>query len=249
MLLRPPTHRLVVADIEPVAADAVALAFAIPPDLCETFQFIQGQHVGIEAPEVDNRVRLFSICSTPSSRTLRVAVRLRRDSGFSSYVRHTLRSGMTVGVTPATGSLSPTLAAGQTKNYAAIAAGAGIAPVLSIAGEALVVEPASRFTILYGNRTVASSMLLDELERLEERYVHRLRVFHALSAELPRRPIDFHGRIDASVLSVICDDLATDRPVDEWLLSGPPAMVVELERTLTARGVDPQFIHHECDLG
>jgi ring-1,2-phenylacetyl-CoA epoxidase subunit PaaE len=246
--LRPASHHLVVAHIEPVATDAVALAFAIPPDLREAFRFTQGQHIGIATPEVDSRVRLFSICSTPSSGTLRVAIRLRGDAAFRSYLRQTLRPGMTVGVTPATGSLSPVLATGQTKNYAAVAAGAGIAPVLSIAGEALAVEAASTFTILYGNRTTASSMLLDELERLEDLHLPRLKVFHALSAERPRRPVDFHGRIDASMLSVICPDVTAGGPIDEWLLSGPPALVVELERALTARGVDPQFIHHECDL-
>lgn len=41
------------------------------------------------------------------------------------------------------------------KHYAFVAAGSGITPVLSLVATILQVEPHSRVTLLYGNRTVA----------------------------------------------------------------------------------------------
>ena len=53
------------------------------------------------------------------------------------------------------------------KHYVAVAAGSGITPVLSLVATALQVEPESRFTLLYGNRTTKSIMFLEELEDLK----------------------------------------------------------------------------------
>ena len=52
----------------------------------------------------------------------------------------------------------------------AIAAGSGITPVLSILDAALEAEPDSQFTLVYGNRTPASVMFLEELADLKDRY-------------------------------------------------------------------------------
>ena len=55
------------------------------------------------------------------------------------------------------------------KHYVAIVAGSGITPVLSILGAVLETEPASRFTLVYGNRNAGSVMFLEELADYKDR--------------------------------------------------------------------------------
>src|SRR5262245_66545714 len=66
------------------------------------------------------------------------------------------------------------------KHYVAFAAGSGITPVLSLIKTTLDAEPASRFTLVYGNRFVRSIMFCDELEDLKARYFGRFTLYHVL---------------------------------------------------------------------
>ena len=53
-------------------------------------------------------------------------------------------------------------------SYVAFAAGSGITPVLSLATDILATEPHSRFTLIYGNRSIARTMFLEEIARAQE---------------------------------------------------------------------------------
>ena len=64
-----------------------------------------------------------------------------------------------------------------------IAAGSGIAPILSNLSTILAVEPRSSVTLIYGNRTVKDIMFLEELEDLKNRYPERFALYHVLSRE------------------------------------------------------------------
>ena len=53
--------------------------------------------------------------------------------------------------------------ASSPKPRSKIVAGSGITPVLSLVATALATEPASRFTVIYGNRYSRSVMFAEEL--------------------------------------------------------------------------------------
>src|SRR5256885_13720959 len=57
---------------------------------------------------------------------------------------------------------------GAARHHVGIAGGSGITPILSIMKTVLAREPASRFTLIYGNRQLQSTMFK---ERSEERRV------------------------------------------------------------------------------
>ncbi len=61
---------------------------------------------------------------------------------------------------------------------------------------ALVEEPLSRFTLLYGNRHGGSVMFLDQIADLKDRFLTRFSVHHFLSAEFDDDTPIFNGRID-----------------------------------------------------
>ena len=171
-------HPLTVAAVDPVTDDAVAVTFAIPPELRDAYGFAAGQHLTVRrvVDGVDIR-RSYSICSTPSlllgAGLIRIGVREIVDGAFSRYATRELRPGDVVEVFPPLGHFTTDLAPDRTRHYAAIVAGSGITPVLSLVASALETEPASRFTVVYGNRRAATVMFADELADLKDRYPQR----------------------------------------------------------------------------
>ncbi|MCI0690283.1 MAG: phenylacetate-CoA oxygenase/reductase subunit PaaK [Sporichthyaceae bacterium] len=243
-------HPLTVAAVDPLTEDAVAVTFAIPPELREAYQFAPGQHLTVRrvVDGVDLR-RSYSICSTPSlahaAGMVRIGVREITDGAFSRYAARELKPGDTVDVLPPLGHFTTDLAAERTRHYVAIVAGSGITPVLSLVATALETEPESRFTVVYGNRRAATVMFADELADLKDRYLQRLHLVHVLSRE-PRACALLSGRIDGDRLrAILASGLLDASSVDEWFLCGPYGMVVEAQSVLADFDVPQRFVHSE----
>jgi ring-1,2-phenylacetyl-CoA epoxidase subunit PaaE len=237
-------HTLRVADVEPLTDDSVAITFEVPDELRETFEFQPGQHVAIvRRAGGDELRRSYSVCS-PVGGPLRVAVKLLPEGRFSHYACSELQPGDMLEVLPPVGRFTTALDPTRARHYAAIAAGSGIAPVMSIASSALDVEPSSRFTLIHGNRTTSSIMFLEELEDLKDRYPDRFQLVHVLSREAAGVDL-LAGRIDRVKLTRILELLLPPETVDEWFLCGPLKMIEEIRATLIDEGVPPNAIHRE----
>ena len=252
---RPRFLELTVADVEPLTDDAVVVTFAVPPQLRESFAFRAGQHLTVRrtVPGAEGVVeeirRSYSLCSTPSDLdrhgVVRIGVRHLPGGAFSSFARTDLRTGDVVDVLPPLGHFTTEFAPDRVRHYAAIAAGSGITPVLSLLATGLAVEPASRFTLLYGNRRAASVMFAEELADLKDRYPVRLHIVHVMSREPQLSPL-LSGRIDADRLRAIFDArLIEPSDVDEWFLCGPYGMVIDIKGVLAERGVPDRSVHTE----
>jgi ring-1,2-phenylacetyl-CoA epoxidase subunit PaaE len=238
-------HPLRVAGIEPLTNDAVAIEFEVPPDLVDDYDFVQGQHISLRCTDAGDDVRRsYSICSAAGSGSLRVAVKCLPGGVFSAYARDRLRPGDVVEVVTPTGHFNTPLDAGLARRYAMIAAGSGIAPILSVLATVLEREPLSSAVLVYGNRTVADIMFLEELEDLKNLYPERFALYHVLSREEQEVEL-FHGRIDADRLSVFLDRLVPPSDVDVWFLCGPRGLIDPARAELVQRGVEPANIHAE----
>jgi ring-1,2-phenylacetyl-CoA epoxidase subunit PaaE len=248
---RPIFHPLPVSAVDRLTDDAIAITFQVPPELRDTFAFRAGQHVTVRrvdpASGEDVR-RSYSICSTPLDLAerglLRIGVKEIPGGQFSGYAATKLRPGDTIGVLPPLGNFTTAFDAGRRRHYAAVAAGSGITPVLSLIGTALMVEPESTFTLLYGNRYVRSVMFAEELADLKDRYPTRLHLIHVLSREPGEAPL-LSGRIDADRLNRLLDTLVPAERIDEWFLCGPYGMVTDCRAVLAARGVPDEAVHAE----
>ena len=198
-------HPLRVAEVERLTPDAVALTFDVPPELGDDYAFAPGQHLTLRAHVDGQEVRRsYSICSPPSSGKLRIAVKRLEGGLFSGHALEQVEVGDLLDVMRPAGRFGVHLDPGHVKHYAAIVAGSGITPVLSILGAALGTEPASRFTLVYGNRDASSVMFLEELADYKDRYPARLQLIHVLSRE--RRDAELlSGRIDAAKLEALLD--------------------------------------------
>jgi ring-1,2-phenylacetyl-CoA epoxidase subunit PaaE len=238
-------HPLRVSDVDRLTDDAVAVTFEVPDDLREEYAFTQGQHLTIRTPLVGDDVRRnYSICSPAGDGELRIAVKRLNGGSFSSYAIDRLQPGDSLEVMTPTGRFFTPLHPDHAKHYCCIAAGSGITPVLSILSSVLSMEPRSRVTLLYANRTTKSIMFLEELEDLKDRYRDRFHLVHMLT----REPADvelFSGRIDGRRLRRLLDTIIPADSVDEWFLCGPHPMITDLRETLKDAGVDRSHIHTE----
>lgn len=224
-------HPLTVAAIEPLTDDAVAITFDVPDDLRDEFAWVAGQHVTIRCD--DDVRRSYSICTPPASGLLRIGVKRLPGGHFSGEVLDALRAGDALEVMTPAGRFGPaSIVVGR---YAAVAAGSGITPVLSIA--ATLLAAGAEFTLVFANRSHGSVMFLDEIADLKDRYLERFRVLHVLSREEQEVEL-LSGRLDAERLRRICDVLVEVKDVDEWFLCGPQAMVVELREVLHELGAE-----------
>jgi ring-1,2-phenylacetyl-CoA epoxidase subunit PaaE len=246
---RPTFHELTVGTVTPLTDSAVAVTFEVPVELRETFAFRAGQHLTVRRMVDDQDVRRsYSICSTPAELVahgrLRIGVKQVPGGSFSTYATRTLHEGDVVDVLPPLGHFTSALDPGRRRHYAAIVAGSGVTPVLSLITTALATEPNSRFTLLFGNRTSAGVMFADELADLKDRYPTRLHLVHVLSRE-PQDAQLLSGRLDADRLRRLFDSLTPPAGVDEWFLCGPYGMVLDAKTVLAERGVPDAAVHTE----
>ncbi len=234
-------HTLPVARVDRLCDDAVAITFAVPPELADEFDFRAGQYLTLRQ-DVDGREerRSYSICA-PVGAAPRIGVRKVEGGLFSSALVDSLRAGDTLQVLAPQGNFSPDLAAGGHHGF--VAAGSGITPVLSIAATVLA-DPGTRVTLLYGNRRSDTVMFAEDLADLKDRYPSRVQLVHVLS----REPSDvelFSGRLDGARLAALFDRVVPAADIDHWWLCGPFGLVQDAHGLLVDRGVPAGAIHRE----
>lgn len=207
--------------------------------------FEHGQHLTLRRTfdGVELR-RNYSICSEAPAGALRVAIRRVPSGVFSTWATTELQPGDMVDVLPPSGHFTHHLDPAATRRYAALAAGSGITPIFSIVATILKVEPASRVSLVYVNRTSTSAMLLDELHDLHDRHLGRLSVAFAFTREDTEGEL-LSGRPDRARLDgwIRVGFLPAD--VDHAFLCGPHALVDDVAEALSAAGLAADRIHRE----
>lgn len=237
-------HALKIKEVRQETADCVSIAFDIPADLQEKFQYTQGQSLTIRKQISGQEVRrTYSICSSPLDNEWRVAVKKVEGGLFSSFANLELKAGDTLEVMQPVGRFYSALDPANRKNYIAFAAGSGITPVLSIIKTTLTKEPQSQFTLVYGNRNRASIIFFEELEALKNQFMQRFNLVHVLSREKTDSAIH-SGRIDTTKLDEL-KSLIPLKEMDEFFLCGPEEMIFNVKDYLESTGIDKKKIHFE----
>jgi ring-1,2-phenylacetyl-CoA epoxidase subunit PaaE len=236
-------HGLTVRGVRPEADDAMVVTFDVPAGLQREFSFQPGQYLTLRRPGTEPR-RSYSICAAPGER-LRVGVRRVPGGEFSPWLHAHLKPGDTLEAMPPQGRFGAALAAPAPsgRHVLAVAGGSGITPILSIVKTVLAREPASRVTLLYGNRTVASTMFKEELEDLKNRHLARLALHPVFSREAVDSAVH-GGRLDADKIALLLH-LVGAATIDQAFVCGPHAMNDDAEAALQAAGIGPERIHVE----
>lgn len=243
--MTPKFHTLRIAEVRRETADAVSLRFEVPPALADDYRFVQGQHLNVRAFfDGEELRRSYSICSAPDDGELRVAIKKVPGGRFSAWAVEQLKPGDVLDVMTPEGRFFTPLDPQHAKHYVAFAAGSGITPILSLVRATLAREPKSRFTLVYGNRRLASTMFLEPLWALKDRYLPRFEPYHVFSREAQEIEL-FNGRIDAAKVHAFLDALIPAASIDEAFVCGPASMIDEVESALAAAGVARGHVHVE----
>ncbi|MEU9364834.1 2Fe-2S iron-sulfur cluster-binding protein [Streptomyces avermitilis] len=241
-------HPLPVAAVDRLTDDSVALTFAVPPALREEYRHAAGQHLALRRTADGTEIRrTYSICSpAPAAddegpRTLRVGVRLVEGGAFSTYALKEIAAGDAVEVMTPAGRFTLEPAPGL---YAAVVGGSGITPVLSIVATLLAREPGARFCLIRSDRTSASTMFLEEVADLKDRFPERFQLVTVLSREEQQAGLP-SGRLDQERLTELLPALLPVDRVAGWFLCGPFGLVQGAERALRGLGVARSRVHEE----
>jgi ring-1,2-phenylacetyl-CoA epoxidase subunit PaaE len=105
-------------------------------------------------------------------------------------------------------------------------------------------EPRSRFTLIYGNRSLRSTMFKEEIEDLKDKYLTRLVLHHVFSDENTDAPINM-GIMDRAKIGEFLRTLVPARRIDHAFICGPFQMNDEAEAALREAGVPEEGIHIE----
>ena len=238
-------HPLRVKAVEPDTSEAVVVSFEVPPELREVFGFTQGQYLTLRR-DIDGQDlrRSYSICAGLDDGELRVGVRKVRDGVFSNWINAHLQPGDTVQVMAPQGRFFVPIEPASARHHVGIAGGSGITPILSIMKTVLAREPRSRFTLIYGNRQLQSTMFKEEIEDLKNRYMTRLVLQHVFSDEHTDSPLGF-GVMNREKIGEFLKTLVPAASIDHVYICGPFQMNDEAEAALLAAGVPEERIHIE----
>ncbi|MYS18793.1 ring-1,2-phenylacetyl-CoA epoxidase subunit PaaE [Streptomyces sp. DvalAA-14] len=258
-------HPLRVAEVRPLTDDSVTISFEVPEELRAAYRYRPGQHIAIRRQVAGAEVRrTYSLCdpvpadllpagpeAVPGSgpgdgpdsgpRRLRVGVRLVEDGEFSTYALKELLTGHVLDVMTPAGRfvLEP-----RPGRFAAVVGGSGITPVLSQIGTVLAREPRATFCLIRSDRTAASTMFLEEVADLKDRWPDRFHLVSALSREEQQAGLP-SGRLDAERLTALLPALLPVLAVDGWYLCGPLGLVSAAEHALRTLGVPRSRVHQE----
>jgi ring-1,2-phenylacetyl-CoA epoxidase subunit PaaE len=240
-------HDLSVQRVSREAAGAVALTFAIPPEQREAFRFEPGQFITLSAVIGGEEVRRPYSISSPRSRLdrhgeLEVGIRPVAGGVFSNWAATQVRPGDVLAVMPPDGRF--TVHKPRALHRVGFAAGSGITPILSIAATTLEEQPHSKFSLVYGNRRMASVMFNEALQDLKDRYADRFTMVHILSRQAQEVDL-LQGRIDGDKVRALVATLLPAASMDEVFICGPEAMMAATEAALREVGVPEGRIRTE----
>lgn len=243
--MTPKFHPLRLAEVRRETRDAISLRFDVPAELADDYRFTQGQHLTLKATVNGEELRRsYSICSGVDDDELRVAIKRVQGGRFSNWACDALHPGDTLEVMTPEGRFHTELDPASRRHYVAFAAGSGITPILSLIRTTLKREPHSRFTLIYGNRSLASTLFAEALEDLKDRYLSRFTLYHVFSREEQDVPL-FNGRIDRARVAAFLDTLLPPDTLDAAFVCGPGAMIDEVEAGLLGAGMPAERIHFE----
>jgi ring-1,2-phenylacetyl-CoA epoxidase subunit PaaE len=239
-------YPLRVTDVRRETPDTVSVALEVPAELQESFRFSPGQFVGFRVPGPKGKpvTRSYSICSGLDDSELRVVVKHLAGGVFGTLASTTLAIGDALETLAPMGRFTVAVDPSASRRYLGLAAGSGIGPVMSVLRSVLAREPGSEFTLVYGNRSAASTIFRDALCDLKDRYLSRLTLIHLFSREQQATPM-LNGRLTDEKLRELAATVLDVPLYDHAFVCGPEPMTVQLRDTLRSLGMPAERVHME----
>jgi len=237
-------YKLNIKEVQRETENAISILFNVPEALQPYYTFVAGQYVTLKLTLDGNEIRrAYSICSSPESGQLRIAIKAVKNGVFSAFANATLKAGDTIEVGSPEGNFTFEPNAERQKNYAAFAAGSGITPVLSILQSVLKSEPKSSFVLVYGNKTPQETIFHQQLHDLQLEFVGRFFVHFVYSqAKIDN---ELFGRIEKSTVNFVLNNKYKTFEFDKFYLCGPEPLINMVNGVLKEHNIAEKNIKFE----
>lgn len=236
-------YKLQIKSITRETPNAISVAFAIPDELKPFYKFVAGQYVTLKLNLDGSEVRrAYSICSSPKSGELRIAIKEVKNGVFSSFANKSLQEKNLLEVSTPEGKFTFEPNTDRQRNYAAFTAGSGITPIMSILKSVLEEEPKSSFVLIYGNKSTEETIFYDDLIELQKKYLGRLFVHFVFSQASNG---ELFGRIDKAAVNFFIINKHHEKSFSKFYLCGPEEMILTVSNTLREHNVSEKDIKFE----
>jgi len=236
-------YKLQIKDIKRETPSSISVAFNIPNELKSAYKFTAGQYINLKLTLDGQEIRrAYSICSSPNSGELRIAIKSVQNGHFSKFANENLKVGDILEVGQPEGKFTFEPNAEKQRNYAGFVAGSGITPVMAILKSVLENEPKSSFVLVYGNKSPEETIFHQELHDLQLKYVGRLFVHYVFSKSSES---ELFGRIDKSVVNFILNNKHKEKEFSKFYLCGPEEMINLVSNVLKEHNVAEKDIKFE----
>lgn len=237
-------YKLSIKEVRRETANAVSVLFNVPQELKPHYKFIAGQYINLKLTLDGEEIRrAYSICSSPQSGDLRIAIKSVSVGAFSTFANSKMKAGDVLEVGTPEGKFTFEPNPASQKNYAGFVAGSGITPVMSIMENVLDSEPDSTFVLVYGNKSTDDTIFHKQLHELQSKYTGRLFVHYVFS----QAKIDgeLFGRIDKSTVNYILNNKHKEFEFDKYYLCGPEEMITLVSDVLKEKNIKEKDIKFE----
>jgi ring-1,2-phenylacetyl-CoA epoxidase subunit PaaE len=237
-------YKLQIKEVKRETPSAVSVSFTVPSELKNTYQFIAGQYINIKLTLDGKEIRrAYSICSSPESGELRIAIKSVKNGLFSKFANENLKAGDLLEVGTPEGKFTFEPQANRQRNYAAFVAGSGITPVMSILKSVLNNEKDSSFVLVYGNKNNDETIFYQELHNLQQQYIGRFFVHYVFSQI--NVPNELYGRIDKENVNLVLNNKHQEKEFSKYYLCGPEEMINSVSTVLKEHNVADKNIKFE----
>ena len=237
-------YKLQIKEVKRETANAVSVAFTIPAELKAVYKYVAGQYINLKLTLDGTEIRrAYSICSSPNSGELRIAIKSVKNGTFSKFANDNLKVGDIIEVGQPEGKFTFEPNSERQKNYAAFVAGSGITPVLSILQSVLESEPKSSFVLVYGNKSPEETIFHNQLHELQLKYVGRFFVHYVYSQA--KLDDELFGRIEKSAVNFVLNNKHKEKEFDKFYLCGPEEMINLVSDVLKEHNISEKNIKFE----
>jgi ring-1,2-phenylacetyl-CoA epoxidase subunit PaaE len=242
------------------ADDAVIVYFEIPAAHTSEFEFLAGQYISLKIFHKEKEYRrAYSICSSPKSNKLGIAVKLVEKGLVSTYIHSQLKEGDIVECMKPEGKFIVEAESTKVRDHYFIAAGSGITPIISMVETLLEDEPQSRVYLIFGNRNEDGIMFKDKIDDMAHHYKGQFFVQHILSKPKQSKPAGIGGffkkpsiswkglvgRIRAKVFDEFLEEHPASSSDSQFYLCGPGEMIEKMKAHLMSTDISSERIHTE----
>jgi len=239
-------YSLKVRNIKKETSESVSVEFEIPQNLSNEFSFEAGQFLTIRKQINNEEIRRsYSICSTPKSGKIKVAIKKITNGKFSTYAVNELKIGDCLDVAKPAGNFFFKPQSDNKKSYTLITAGSGITPIISILKTILIQEPNSIVNLFYGNKSPELTIFKKEIETLNQKYSEKLNV-HFIYSQTKGESRFHNGRLEGRKIKKLFKKIAPVNLTDKVFICGPQDMTTNINSLLENKlNFDPSCIHYE----